>query len=70
MPSFHDAPCGRTPRSHLKCANHLSFPPTQRKDLLEPTTRTRSSNQRVNLLRSYSHLLDALDVPQAQQSMA
>ena len=51
-------------------ANHFSFPPTQRKGLLEPTTRTRSSNQRVNLLRSYNDLLDALDVPQLQQSTA
>ena len=54
----------------LKHADLFSFPPTQRKGLLEPTTRTRSSNQRVNLLRSYNDLLDALDVPQLQQSTA
>ena len=54
----------------LKHANLFSFPPTQRMDLLEPTTRLRSSSQRANLLRSYGNLLDALDLPHLQQSMA
>lgn len=70
MPSFYDAQRARSPRPQLRCANHFSFPPTQRKSLLEPTTRTRSTNQRVNLLRSYSDLLDILDVPQLQHTMA
>ena len=70
MPSFYDVQRARTPRPQLRCANHFAFPQTQRKGLLEPTTRTRSSNQRVNLLRSYNDLLDALDVPQLQQSTA
>ncbi len=70
MPSYCDAQRARTPRPQLGCANHFSFPPTQRKGLLEPTTCTRSSNQRVNLLRSYSDLLDILDVPQLQQTIA
>ena len=70
MHSSNDAQRVRTPRSQLSCANHFSFPPTQRMGLLEPTTRTRSSNQRVNLLRSYGNLLDALDVPRLRHSMA
>ena len=70
MHSSNDAKLARTHRSQHTCASLFSFPPTQRKGLLEPTTRTRSSNQRVNLLRSYNDLLDALDVPQLQQSTA
>ena len=70
MHASSDAKRNRASRSPFKRANHFSFPPTQRKGLLEPTTRTRSSNQRVNLLRSYNDLLDALDVPQLQQSTA
>ncbi len=70
MPSFYDVQRVRTPRPQLSCANHFSFPPTQRKGPPAPTTRARSSNQRVNLLRSYNDLLDALYVPQSQQSMA
>lgn len=70
MHSSGNAICDRSPRTPFKRANHFSFPPTQRKGFLEPTTRTRSSNQRVNLLRSYNDLLDALDVPQLQQSTA
>lgn len=42
-------------------ANHFSFPPTQRTDLLDSTKR-RSSNQRVNLERSFHNLLDALSI--------
>lgn len=41
-------------------ANHFSFPPTQRTGLLDSTIR-RSSNQRVNLERSFLNLLDALN---------
>ena len=70
MHSSSNAKRVRTPRQQLSCANHFSFPPTQRMDLLDPTTQPRSSSQRVNLLRSYGNLLDALDVPQTQQSMA
>lgn len=70
MHSSYDAQRVRTPRSQLSCANHFSFPPTQRMGLLEPTTRLRSSDQRANLLRSYDDLLDALDLPHLQQSVA
>lgn len=42
-------------------ANHFSFPPTQRTDLLDSTKR-RSSNQRVNLECSFHNLLDALSI--------
>lgn len=42
-------------------ANHFSFPPTQRTGLLDSTKR-RSSNQRVNLERSFHSLLDALSI--------
>ncbi len=42
-------------------ANHFSFPTTQRTGLLDSTKR-RSSNQRVNLERSFHSLLDALSI--------
>ena len=45
----------------LKHANLFSFPPTQRTGLLDSTKR-RSSNQRVNLERSFHNLLDALSI--------
>ena len=61
MPSFYDVQRARTPRPQLRCANHFSFPPTQRTGLLDSTKR-RSSNQRVNLERSFHSLLDALSI--------
>ena len=70
MPSFYDVQRARTPRPQLRCANHFSFPPTQRHGLLDPTSSLRSSNQRANLMNSYRSLLDALNVPTLQHITA
>lgn len=50
-------------------AIHFSFPPTQRTRLLRSTT-ARSSDQRLNLQRSYQKLVDALTVQPLQQARA
>ncbi len=60
----------KLPRSRVQCANHFSFPPTQRHGLLDPTSSLRSSNQRANLMNSYRSLLDALNVPTLQHITA
>lgn len=62
MPSFYDVQRARTPRPQLRCANHFSFPPTQRKGLLDPTSPARSSDQQENLERSYRKMLFALNM--------
>ena len=61
MHASSDAKRNRASRSPFKRANHFSFPPTQRTGLLDSTKR-RSSNQRVNLERSFHSLLDALSI--------
>ncbi len=45
-------------------ANHFSFPPTQRTGLLDSTVIAgkRSEDQRVNLDRSFTRLLGALNM--------
>lgn len=58
----------RTARQQSLRANRFSFPPTQRFGLLDSAT-IRSSNQRVNLKRSYEKLLDALNVPSLQHAV-
>ena len=58
MPSFYDVQRARTPRPQLRCANHFSFPPTQRYGLLVPTNR--SQDQRVNLSRTWDGALETL----------
>lgn len=70
MPSFYDVQRARTPRPQLRCANHFSFPPTQRMGLLDPTTCPRSSNQHANLERSYRNLLSALNIAPMQHHTA
>ena len=45
MHSSGNAICDRSPRTPFKRANHFSFPPTQRKGLLDPTSPARSSDQ-------------------------
>lgn len=68
MPSFYDVQRARTPRPQLRCANHFSFPPTQRMGLLDPTTHVRSTDQQVNLQRSHRSLLSALNVAPMQHN--
>ena len=70
MPSFYDVQRARTPRPQLRCANHFSFPPTQRMGLLDPTTCPRSNNQHANLERSYRNLLSALNMAPMQHHVA
>ena len=61
--------CARVSRQQPLRANHFSFPPTQRFGLLDSTP-ARSSNQRLNLKRSYENLLNALNVPTLQHITA
>lgn len=70
MPSFYDVQRARTPRPQLRCANHFSFPPTQRKGLLGPTALKRSSDQTANLEQSFRNLLFALNMAPMQQYTA
>lgn len=70
MPSFYDVQRARTPRPQLRCANHFSFPPTQRKGLLGPTALKRSSDQTANLEQSFRNLLLALNMAPMQQYTA
>lgn len=70
MHSSSDALRARHFRSQQFCANHLSFPPTQRKGLLDPTAPTRSTDQHANLQRSYRNLLSALNVAPMQHTAA
>lgn len=70
MQALSDATRDRTDHPSLSRAICFSFPPTQRKGLLDPTTSKRSSNQRANLQRSYCKLLDALNVAPLQQTTA
>lgn len=62
MHSSGSAMCDRSPRTPFKRANHFSFPPTQRKGLLDPTSPARSSDQQENLERSYRKMLFALNM--------
>lgn len=70
MHSSNDARRARSLRSQLTCANHFSFPPTQRMGLLDPTAPTRSTDQHANLQRSYQDLLSALNVAPMQHTAA
>lgn len=70
MQALSDAKRDRTDHPSPSRAIHFSFPPTQRKDLLDPTDAMRSSNQRANLQRSFGQLLDALNVAPLQQTTA
>lgn len=61
MHSFKDAARTWSSRGHSNCANHFSFPPTQRLGLLRSTSDPhRSTDQRVNLNRSFERMLDCL----------
>ena len=62
MHSSGNAICDRSPRTPFKRANHFSFPPTQRKGLIDPTSPARSSDQQENLERSYRKMLFALNM--------
>ena len=62
MHSSGNAICDRSPRTPFKRANHFSFPPTQRKGLLDPTSPARSSDQQENLEWSYRKMLFALNM--------
>ena len=62
MHSSGNAICDRSPRTPFKRANHFSFPPTQRKGLLDSTSPMRSSDQQENLERSYRKMLFALNM--------
>lgn len=62
MHSSGNAICDRSPRTPFKRANHFSFPPTQRKGLLDPTSPMRSSDQQEHLERSYRKMLFALNM--------
>ena len=62
MHSSGNAICDRSPRTPFKRANHFSFPLTQRKGLLDPTSPARSSDQQENLERSYRKMLFALNM--------
>ena len=70
MHSSKDAASLWSSQQPSQCANHFSFPPTQRFGLLGSATPSRSSNQRLNLKRSYDNLLDALNVPTLQHATA
>ena len=69
MHSSKSNACARVSRQQSLRANHFSFPPTQRSGLLDSTP-ARSSNQRLNLKRSYENLLEALNVPPLQHATA
>ena len=70
MHSSNDARRARSLRSQLTCANHFSFPPTQRKGLLGPTALKRSSDQTANLEQSFRNLLLALNMAPMQHTAA
>lgn len=69
MHSSKDAACIWSPLQPSQRANHFSFPPTQRIGLLDSTTPKRSTNQNINLQRSFTKMLDALNTPLMQRKV-
>lgn len=70
MHPFKGASHSGLSRPPAPCANSFSFPPTQRRGLLDSTTGSRSSDQKANLKKSYRNLLNALNVTSPQQNGA
>ena len=70
MHSSYPAAEPRTaPRKAVSRAKRFYFPPTQRPGLLDSTC-VRSTDQRVNLKRSFENLLNALDMPTPRHATA